>query len=225
MPTRKPVPDSKFAAEVDAVSGRRVLVVEDESRLREMLIGATRQMEFDVSAVGSAEAALGLLEKHPYDIVLTDLNLPGRSGMELCDQVRQRWPHSQLIILTGFGDLEAAKSAIRLDVADFLTKPSSLGQLEAALNRALRRRREAAIDPLMNAEVRREVNADERVNDPNKPRTLADIERDHVLVALARNDGNRENAAAELGISVRTLYYRLREYERQGFIECDRASE
>ena len=50
------------------------------------------------------------------------------------------------------------------------------------------------------------------------PKTLQDVEREHVLAALARHEGNREATADELGISVRTLYYRLKEYARQGFV-------
>ena len=120
---------------------RRVLLVEDEPRMRDMLTRATRDMEFEPTAVGTAEAGLAALEHDPFGIVVADLNLPGMQGMEMCGHIRRRWPQTQLIILTGFGDLDAARNAIRLDVADFLTKPCGLDELEGALDRALRRRR------------------------------------------------------------------------------------
>lgn len=190
-----------------------MLIVEDEARLRDMLLRAIAAMEFVVSVSGTAEAAMALLEQHEFDIILTDLNLPGLHGIELCERVRANWPSTQLVILTGFGDLEAAKAAIRLDVVDFLTKPCSLGELETALDRALRRRMNhilprVAID--LGVETQQDVQHD-------RPKKLHELEREHVLAALARHDGNRAAAAEELGISVRTLYYRLNEYERLGF--------
>lgn len=200
-----------------SIRGRSVLIVEDESRLRDMLTRAVTNMEFRSVCVPSAEAALAQLEKQTFDIILTDLNLPGMQGMDMCERIRQRWPESQLVILTGYGSLEAAKAAIRLEAADFLTKPTSLGDLEAALNRALRRRLNHITTrpiPEMDLEEPTPVPA---VNTGEAPRTLQDMEREHVLSALARHDGNREATAEELGISVRTLYYRLKEYARLGY--------
>ena len=117
----------------------RVLLVEDEQRLRDMLVRAVGEMGYPVTGVGSAEAALRALEKEPAGILILDLNLPGMEGMTLLAAVRKRRPTIQAIILTGFGDLAAAKQAIHLDVVDFLTKPCALGDLEIALDRARRR--------------------------------------------------------------------------------------
>lgn len=197
--------------------GRSVLIVEDETRLRDMLTRAVTNMEFRSVCVPSAEAALAQLEKQPFDIILSDLNLPGMQGMEMCERIRQRWPDSQLVILTGYGNLDAAKAAIRLEAADFLTKPTSLGDLEAALNRALRRRlNHITTRPIPEMDLE-EPTPVPSVNAGEAPRTLQDMEREHVLAALARHDGNREATAEELGISVRTLYYRLKEYARLGY--------
>jgi DNA-binding NtrC family response regulator len=207
--------------------GRHVLVVEDETRLREMLTRAIAGMEFTVASVCSAETALALLHKQSFDILLTDLNLPGMQGIDLCERDR---PNMQLLILTGYGSLDAARSAIRLEVADFLTKPTSLGDLEAALNRALRRR----LNHITTRPVPDFDGDDDDQTAHGVPslapgaepaaasgggKTLHDLERDHVLAALERHQGNREATAEELGISVRTLYYRLKEYQRMGYME------
>ena len=117
--------------EPSTIGGRRVLIVEDEPRLRDMLVRAIRDMEFTVTAAPTAEVAIDLLAGEVVDIVLSDLNLPGMHGLEFCEHVRRTWPEIQLLILTGYGDLEVAKKAIRLDVVDFLTKPCPLGELEA----------------------------------------------------------------------------------------------
>ena len=192
--------------------GRRVLIVEDESRLRDMLARAIGGMEFQVTLAPTAETALTLLGQQEFDIILTDLNLPGLHGIELCERARAEWPSTQVVILSGFGDLESAKAAIRLDVVDFLTKPCSLGDLEIALNRALRRRLNHIV-PRQLADLDADTHQDVQHDRPLK---LHELEREHVLAALSRHDGNRTAAAEELGISVRTLYYRLNEYQRTG---------
>lgn len=193
-----------------------VLVVEDETRLREMLLKAVPDMGFPVTGTRTAEDALRLMAEEPRDIIILDLNLPCMDGLEFCEVVHQRWPQTRVIILTGFGDLAAAQKAIRLRVVDFLNKPASLGEIEAALERARRHRLDQASAEL---EAPQEpVEAEDEVTESEQRTTLEDVEREHILAALDRNKGNRAATAAELGISVRTLYYRLAEFQRQGYL-------
>ena len=202
--------------------GRQVLLVEDETRLREMLTRAIHEMGFAPTAVGQAEAALRLMEARPFDILIVDLNLPGMGGLEFLEQVHARWPATQAIILTGFGDLNAAKQAIRLDVVDFLTKPAPLGELEVALDRARNRRLQAAgVEPARTAEVSRAMplgEEHERASSGEPTPSLEEMEQRHILAVLEKNNGNRTATAAELGISLRKLYYRLGQYQKQGLI-------
>ena len=189
----------------------RVLIVEDEPRMREILQRASAEMGFEAVSAGSAEQALRVLDRpqtgvQPPGIVLLDLNLPGMGGLELLDQLRQRLPLVAVIVLTGFGSLDAAKVAIRHGVVDFLTKPCRLDELEAALARARERccgvPSQAVPQPTSSAT-------------PVATTTLEELERLHIEAALDRHDGNRSAAAAELGISERTLYYRLARYARR----------
>jgi DNA-binding NtrC family response regulator len=201
--------------------GRQVLLVEDETRLREMLTRAIHEMGFTPTAVGQAESALRVMDGRTFDIVIVDLNLPGMGGMEFLEQVHSRWPGTQAVVLTGFGDLDAAKHAIRLDVVDFLTKPCPLGELEVALDRARNRRLQAAgAEPARVVEVsraaREEPPAEAASNDPTP--SLEEMEQRHILAVLEKNNGNRTATAAELGISLRKLYYRLGQYQKQGLI-------
>jgi DNA-binding NtrC family response regulator len=194
---------------------RQVLIVEDETRLREMLSHAIADMGFDVMSARSGEQALKLLDQQPSDIILLDLNLPGINGIELFEMVHKRWAAAQVIVLTGFGDLDIAKRAIRLDVSDFLTKPCALGDLEIALDRA-RHRRLVAMDPTYLAPETPPPPVPPMPSKTSPPMTLEEVERAHILAALERNGGNRTATAAELGISLRTLYYRLEAYQKQG---------
>ena len=194
-------------------ANRRVLIVEDDRRMREMLERALVSMEFSPLTASTAEEALGRLNHEQFGIVIADLNLPHMHGLEFCEQLRRLAPHTQIIVLTGYGDLDAAQRAIRLQVADFLTKPCPLGQLEAALDRALRRRMERGLE--VNHPITEIHPFEEEAADRPAPTRLRDFERQRIFDALARHDGNRVAAAEELGISVRTLYYRLKEYQRE----------
>lgn len=187
------------SAGTDRESSRQVLVVEDEVHQRTMLRRALEGMGFSVTTVESAEDALDSIESQPPTVAILDLNLPGKSGLELAAVIHERLPATQLIILTGYGDLPSAQEAIRLDVVDFLLKPCPLDELEAAIDRAYRKSLEHGA---------------RRAGQPES-RTIDEVERDLILQALARNDGNRSKAAAELGLSVRTLYYRLSRYEAE----------
>jgi DNA-binding NtrC family response regulator len=192
-----------------STAARTVLIVDDETRLREMLTTAVGEMGFAVTPARSAETAMKLIEAQSYDIVILDLNLPGMSGMEFFEILRQKMPEGQVIILTGFGTLESARRAIRLDVSDFLTKPCALGELEVALERA--RQKRLAVWTPEKVELPPQV-----LSQPGM--TIEELERRHILATLERNNGNRSATANELGISLRTLYYRLGAYQRQGLM-------
>lgn len=187
----------------------QVLVVEDEPRMRELLERAMRGWGFEVTTARSGEEAMRQSAETVPDVVVLDLNLPGVDGLEFFSRFRERYPMVQGIVLTGFASLESARRAVHLDVVEFLTKPCHLGELEQALDRAIRR-----------------IPAPAGVTaDPPPPRpgtqgmTLNQLEREHILAALDRNNGNRTATALELGISRRTLYYKLEEYQKQGLGE------
>jgi DNA-binding NtrC family response regulator len=114
-----------------------------------------------------------------------------------------------VIILTGFGDLESARAAIKLDVVDFLKKPVPLGELEQALHRATQRVHKLPTMEKPEKPALAPVAAED-------PVTLAAVERDHILTTLKKNEGNRTATAQELGISRRTLQYKLSEYQEAG---------
>lgn len=225
---------------------RRVLVVDDEPHLRGILVEAITDMLFHPTGVGTAEAATRALQKETFDIIILDLNLPGASGMDLLRSLQSQSPRPQVVIHTGFGNLEEARLALRLDVVDFLTKPCGLSELETALERARNRRlidigqtlaphmiaeephsarrhrttTPDAIETVAHGSASSSTVATNRPAHPaeSNPTALEDVERDHILAVLARNGGNRAATAAQLGISVRKLYYRLDQYHREGHL-------
>lgn len=211
-------------------SGREVLVVEDEPRIRNMLSAALKQMGFEATLTPTAEAARKALALRTFDIMILDLNLPGIGGIEFLQSIRRQHREIQVIILTGFGDLAAAKTAIHLDVVEFLTKPCALGDLEIALDRARKRRKGqlvgdavAAKEPLLQFETapkpRRLIpTIPAEASNSEAPMTMEEIEQRHILSVLEKHQGNRVATAEELQISLRKLYYRLGEYQRKGIL-------
>ncbi len=193
----------------------RVLIVEDEPRMRDLLVRAIGGWGFTVTSARSGEEALRVAETAGPEIALLDLNLPGADGLETLTRLREKRPHLQAIVLTGFASVEAARTAMHLDVVEFLTKPCHLGELEQALDRAMRRL--APASPAAKDEGGDAVATSHSPVPGAEGMTLHDVERQHILAVLERNAGNRTATAVELGISRRTLYYKLEAYQNEGF--------
>lgn len=186
-----------------------LLIVEDEPRLRELLLKVTVGWNFTASAARSAEEAWRMVRDGQVDLLLLDLHLPGENGMDFLQRLREAQITVPAIVLTGYGDLESARRAIHLDVVDFLSKPCRLDELEIALDRARRKlglRKPAS--PM----------APEDNEEAGVISTLEDVERRHILEVLKCKNGNRTTTAIELGISRRTLQYRLQTYQQQGWL-------
>jgi DNA-binding NtrC family response regulator len=220
-PMSKSSPESAREPLGPHAASRRVLIVEDEKRLREMLCASVTEMGLTPTAAASGEAAIKLAQQQLFAIALIDLNLPGMTGLEFCERLVQLKLHLQTIILTGFGDLEAAKQAIRLEVVDFLTKPCRMDDLEHSLNRARLRWLDRWATGDRPAETLRDFEEAAipvappplPAKDPGEQVSIDDMERQLILAALTRHAGNRQAAADELGISVRKLYYRIQQYQ------------
>ncbi len=116
----------------------RVLLVEDDPAVAALLVASLPQ--FEVSARGSAEEGLALAEAEAFDVVLTDLHLPGFDGIELCRRLADHLPDLPVIVLTAHGRLDTAIAAIRAGAFDFLVKPPAIPALIVALERAVRDR-------------------------------------------------------------------------------------
>jgi DNA-binding NtrC family response regulator len=113
----------------------RILVVEDEDKLRRVLELQLHSSGFDVEQARSAEEALPRTER--ADLVLTDLRLPGMDGLELLAHIHRQNPQAPVIVMTAFGTIENAVEAMKAGAADFLLKPFSLDHLMAVVNKAL----------------------------------------------------------------------------------------
>ncbi|MFN2499398.1 MAG: response regulator [Pyrinomonadaceae bacterium] len=118
----------------------KILLVDDDETIRETLYELLSQDYFCQTAE-TAEKAFARLEADQYDVVLTDISMPGLSGLELLGHVRQKFPDTPVIIISGIGDQEHAQGLIRLGAFDFLIKPFSLEVVEKSVGRAVEYRR------------------------------------------------------------------------------------
>jgi DNA-binding NtrC family response regulator len=112
-----------------------VLVVDDEEKLRRVVGLQLKTAGFEVEQAGSAEEALKLADS--ADVILTDLRLPGISGLELLANLRRQDSHTPVIVMTAFGSIETAVDAMKAGAVDFLPKPFSLDHLMTVVNKAL----------------------------------------------------------------------------------------
>ncbi len=114
-----------------------ILVVDDDEDTRDLLATSLAQRGFDAKAVASGEACLEVVRSGAIDLVITDLQMPGMSGIALCSTLQERHPDVLSLVLTGMGDLDRAIEAIRAGAYDFLTKPVKVDVLVVAVRRAL----------------------------------------------------------------------------------------
>ena len=120
----------------------RILLVDDEPRVTDALQRALRLEDYDISVCNSAEGALAMMESESFDVIISDEQMPGMSGTELLAVVRDRWPDTVRIVLTGQANLEAALRAINEgSVFRFLTKPCRGGDLAGTVHQALQYKR------------------------------------------------------------------------------------
>jgi two-component system NtrC family response regulator len=117
-----------------------ILLVEDDSSACELGAYNLRKAGYEVDAVADGEAALARFEPQRHALVITDLRMPGISGMELLDQLKQRAPQVPVIVVTAYGNVEVAVEAMKQGAEDFVGKPFNREHLLLAVGRALEAR-------------------------------------------------------------------------------------
>jgi two-component system response regulator HydG len=118
----------------------RVLIVDDDRSMCQFLEVALRKRDLEVVARDSATDAFAVLSAEDFDLVLTDLNMLGMNGIDLCERIVANRPDVPVVVITAFGSLETAVAAIRAGAYDFLTKPVEVEVLRLTVDRALRHR-------------------------------------------------------------------------------------
>jgi DNA-binding NtrC family response regulator len=131
----QPLPKDPLRPEIPAMT---LLVVDDEQVIRDMCTEVGKQLAMKTLAVATAEEATELLEYAPIDILLTDLHLPGASGLALLKRVHDVYPDVARMVLTQYGTIDSPVEVTRLGAVDYVTKPFLIEELKARLERAAR---------------------------------------------------------------------------------------
>ena len=126
--------------EAPAVAERVVLVVDDEAAQRTVLAGFLRKRQLEALTAGSVDEAVQIVSGRTIDLVLTDLNMPGKDGLTLIDSLRAINPELPVIVMTAFGTVASAVDAMKRGASDYLTKPIDLDELDVLVARTLERR-------------------------------------------------------------------------------------
>lgn len=117
----------------------KLLVIDDERPTLNMLKLFLDVYGYEVFTAENGTQALALFEEHRMPIVLTDIKMPGMDGLEVLKRIKQLAPITEVIIMTGHGDMDMAIEALGLDATDFINKPISQSNLDSALKRAQER--------------------------------------------------------------------------------------
>jgi two-component system response regulator HydG len=119
----------------------RIMVVEDDRGMCSLLETDLKLRGFQPVCFSSPTEALAALRHEVYDVVLTDVRMPGVTGLQLCGEVGRIRPETPVIVMTAFGNMETAIEALRAGAYDFITKPVEMDLLAAAIGRAVQQRR------------------------------------------------------------------------------------
>lgn len=118
----------------------RVLFVDDERSLQEFMRSELPRLGHEVTVCPDGKAALKVLEKSTFDAAILDLRMPGMTGIEVLEQLKQISPDTQAVVMTGHASQETAIEALRLGAFDYITKPCKLAEIEAILHRIISHR-------------------------------------------------------------------------------------
>ncbi len=133
-----------------------ILVVDDEPGVRSSISGVLKDEGFDVDAVGTGEECLERANSDAYDVIVLDIWLPGLDGLTTLQRLRERQIESQVVIISGHGNIESAVRAIKMGAFDFIEKPLSLEKTVLVVRNALRQRDLEAENRVLRAKVDRQ---------------------------------------------------------------------
>lgn len=115
----------------------KVLVVDDEEVVRRSYIRTLTSEHCRVEAAWNGEEALLAMEQQPFDLVLLDQRMPEMDGMEVLRTIKEKWPESEVVMITGYPAVESAKQAVKLGAYDYLAKPVGPDEVINVANAAM----------------------------------------------------------------------------------------
>jgi DNA-binding NtrC family response regulator len=138
---------------MDSKKDVRILVVDDEDYMREVVRQALENAGFDVEEAADGKVAVSMLKKYPYNVIITDLRLPGLTGEVILEEALSLFPETIVILMTGFGNIQSAVEAIRKGAYDYLPKPFQLDELVMRVEKGLQDHRLKSENRMLRGEL------------------------------------------------------------------------
>ncbi len=131
----------------------RILVVDDEDYMREVVRRALENASFEVDEAADGKTALTMLRQYPYNVIITDLRLPGLTGETIIEEALSLFPETVVIVMTGFGNIQSAVEAIRKGAYDYIPKPFQLAELVLRVEKGLEERKLKSENTMLRGEL------------------------------------------------------------------------
>ncbi len=138
---------------MDAREDVKILVVDDENYMREIVRRTLEDSGFLVEEAADGKVALHMIRRYPYDVIVTDLRMPGSPGEKILEEALSIFPETIVIIMTGFGNIQTAVEAIRCGAYDYLPKPFQLDELVMRVEKGLQERKLKSENNLLRSEL------------------------------------------------------------------------
>jgi len=152
-----------------------ILLIDDDDSLRRVMEFSLVEAGHKVQTASSGEEGLRLFEKGSFDAVITDITMPGMSGIEVLKEVQKRDAELPVIVITAYGTIESAVEAMKLGAFDYITKPVSRDELRLTLDKAMKLRRLAKENVALRAEVTDRYSFEHIVGSSERIRELLDL--------------------------------------------------
>ena len=145
--------------------GAHILVVDDEVNIRGALVTLLEKKGHHVRGAGTGEEALEELEAAPADLVMTDLKMPGIGGMEFLRRLKEKWPETEVVVMTAYGSIDTAVEAMRCGAYDYLAKPIDRERFPIVVEKALERHALATENKQLRSRLDTRTRFDQMVGD------------------------------------------------------------
>ncbi len=181
------------------MTGQSILVIDDEEVLLEAVSDDLKESGYQVTTANSGQEGLNSFKKLHHDLVIIDLKMEGKDGLEISKEIKQLNPSTPVMLLTGYGSMETAIEALRLDLDDYVLKPVNRDDLFEKVNRCLEKR-----DNKSSLSPKPTFSQNIKIEEAGLTR------REKEVVQLAAQGYNDDEIAKMLSISAFTVKFHLK---------------
>ncbi len=155
---------------------QKILIVDDEASIREFLqIMLKKEKKYEITLAEDGEEAIQILKKKTFDLVISDLQMPKKTGMDILTHINQMCPQTVFILITAFGSTETAVEAMKLGAYDYITKPFKLDEVSINISHALESVKLRKENRTLKRELKRTYNFENLVGNSEKMHEIYEI--------------------------------------------------